>query len=94
MSEDGTSQTLQARLRSFLERHWLLIAIIALSIIVRSIPGWIHPGWGNDFGIYYGLTKQFAENPQWFQPYDGWGDSYQYFPMLYLITADAQGVDI
>lgn len=65
---------------------WLLI-ITGIAIIIRSLPAWINYAWGADFGIYYGLTARLIENPQIFTPYDGWGDSYSYFPVLYIISA-------
>lgn len=68
------------------ERIILLLVFIAATAI-RSIPGWMNAAWGSDFGIYYGITKDFAENPELFQPYDGWGVSYNYFPVLYVIVA-------
>ncbi len=68
------------------EKSVLLIVFIAATVI-RSIPGWMHAAWGNDFGIYYGITKDFAENPELFRPYTGWGASYNYFPVLYVIVA-------
>jgi hypothetical protein len=68
------------------ERIILLLVFIAATAI-RSIPGWMNAAWGSDFGIYYGITKDFAQNPQLFQPYDGWGVSYNYFPVLYVIVA-------
>lgn len=68
------------------EKSILLLVFIAATVI-RSIPGWMNAAWGNDFGIYYGITKDFSENPQLFRPYSGWGTSYNYFPVLYVIVA-------
>lgn len=65
---------------------WLLM-ITGIAIIIRSLPAWINYAWGADFGIYYGLTVRMVENPQIFTPYDGWGDSYSYFPVLYIVSA-------
>jgi len=67
--------------------HWYLLAVTLIAILVRSIPGWIYAAWGNDFGIYFSITEDFAQNPQLFRPYSGWGASYNYFPVLYMITA-------
>jgi hypothetical protein len=53
--------------------------------VIRSIPGWLNAAWGSDFGIYYGITKDFAENPELFRAYEGWGSSYNYFPVLYIL---------
>ncbi|UCG69171.1 MAG: hypothetical protein JSV09_15535 [Thermoplasmata archaeon] len=47
----------------------------------------MNAAWGSDFGIYYGITKDFAENPELFRPYSGWGSSYNYFPVLYVMVA-------
>jgi hypothetical protein len=65
---------------------WLLV-VTGVAIIIRSAPAWINYAWGADFGIYYGLTVRMIENPQIFTPYDGWGDSYSYFPVLYIVSA-------
>ena len=64
---------------------WVFI-VTAVAIIIRSIPAWTNAAWGCDFGIYYGLTRSFVENQALFNPYSGWGSSYQYFPVLYAIT--------
>lgn len=63
-----------------------LIIITLIAIIIRSIPALLNPAWGADFGIYYGLTNSFIETKELFNPYNGWGNSYQYFPVLYAIT--------
>ncbi len=45
----------------------------------------------------YGLTKSFVESGELYNPYYGWGSSYQYFPVLYAITGFAHwitGIDI
>jgi 4-amino-4-deoxy-L-arabinose transferase-like glycosyltransferase len=65
----------------------ILFLVFVAATIIRSIPGWMNAAWGSDFGIYYGITKDFAENPELFQPYDGWGVSYNSFPVLYVIVA-------
>ncbi|MFH1100816.1 MAG: hypothetical protein V1726_02110 [Methanobacteriota archaeon] len=64
---------------------WLLIITI-VAIILRSVPAWTHAAWGCDFGIYYGLANSFVENKELFSAYTGWGSSYQFFPVLYVIT--------
>ena len=79
--------------------HWIivLLAITALAIMLRSLPAWLNTAWGNDFGIYYGLTTQLIEGKSLLLNYDGWGSSYQYFPVLYIVTAAAHwisGIDI
>jgi len=75
---------------------WIII-VTAIAIIIRSIPAWINAAWGCDFGIYYGLTNSLVENQDLFNPYTGWGSSYQYFPVLYAITGGIHwltGVDV
>jgi len=84
---------------SFIARHWVfwLILITAFAIFLRSLPAWTNAAWGNDFGIYYGLTKEMVESSSLYNPYDGWGGSYQYFPVLYIITSFAHwitGLDV
>lgn len=72
----------------------LLVTIIA--ILLRSLPSILNAAWGVDFGIYYGLTNSFVETKSFINPYDGWGASYQYFPILYVITGIAHfitGID-
>ena len=70
---------------------WLLI-ISALAIIIRSIPAWIHGAWGCDFGIYFGITKDIAEQKILFPAYTGWGGSYNEFPILYLVNVFAHWI--
>jgi hypothetical protein len=71
-----------------LSRNWIfwLIIITALAIFIRSIPAWTNAAWGADFGIYYGLTNSLVKTGDLFNPYTGWGSSYQYFPVLYAVT--------
>jgi len=57
----------------------------------------MNTAWGCDFGIYYGLTNSFVKNQVLFNQYEGWGTSYQFFPMLYIITGTAHwitGIDV
>jgi len=75
---------------------WLII-ILAIAIFIRSIPAWTNAAWGGDFGIYYGLSKSFVETKELFNSYNGWGGSYQYFPVLYAVTGIAHwttGLDV
>lgn len=74
--------------REEMMRHWFfwLILITGVAILIRSIPAYVNAAWGNDFGIYYGLTNSFVKTKSIINPYNGWGDSYQYFPVLYMIT--------
>jgi hypothetical protein len=76
-----------------------LFLIFGLAYVIRGIPSWFNWGWGNDFGIYYGLSQALVDDPQLFKPYSGWGQTYHYFPMLYIITAGLHkitgvGVDV
>ncbi len=84
---------------SKLIKNWIfwLIIITFLAVIIRSIPAWTNAAWGCDFGIYYGLTNSLVNNQELFNPYYGWGGSYQYFPVLYAITGSAHwltGIDV
>ena len=75
---------------------WVIIITIA-AIIIRSLPAWLNAAWGCDFGIYLGLTKSFVESGVLYNQYYGWGESYQYFPVLYAITGFAHwitGIDV
>ena len=65
---------------------WLII-VTGIAIAIRSLPAWTYYAWGADFGIYYGLTSRLVENQQIFLAYDGWGSSYNYFPVLYFVSA-------
>ena len=82
-----------------LTRNWVfwLLLVTGIAIFIRSIPAWTNAAWGCDFGIYYGLTNSFVESGELFNSYIGWGNSYQYFPVLYAITGVAHwitGIDI
>ncbi|HEC93226.1 MAG TPA: hypothetical protein ENI51_09585, partial [Candidatus Atribacteria bacterium] len=65
----------------------ILLLILSLAIILRSIPVWTNYTWGADFGIYYGITSRLITNQQIYVPYDGWGGTYNYFPILYIVSA-------
>ena len=75
------------RLR-MLYKNWTfhLSIVTSIAIILRCLPGWTYPAWGNDFGIYYGITNTLVESGELFGQYLGWGQSYQYFPVLYAVT--------
>jgi len=80
-------------------KNWFfwLIVITVTAIIMRSLPAWTNAAWGCDFGIYYGLTNSLVDSQELFNPYYGWGGSYQYFPVLYAITGAAHwitGIDV
>ncbi|UCF11982.1 MAG: hypothetical protein JSW06_08060 [Thermoplasmatales archaeon] len=80
-------------------KNWFfwLIVITVTAIIMRSLPAWTNAAWGCDFGIYYGLTNSLVDSQELFNPYYGWGGSYQYFPVLYAITGVAHwitGIDV
>lgn len=86
------------RIRELIGNH-IFQSVIAtiLAIVIRSIPAWTYKAWGDDFGIYYGLTNSFIETQKLFPNYTGWGNSYQYFPMIYLVTVVAHyltGLDV
>ena len=67
--------------------YFWLIVVTGLAIGVRSIPAWTNAAWGGDFGIYYGLTSRMIESQQLIIPYNGWGGMYNFFPVLYVISA-------
>lgn len=67
--------------------YFWLILVTVLAIGVRSIPAWTNAAWGGDFGIYYGLTSRMVQSQQLFIPYNGWGGMYNFFPVLYVISA-------
>ena len=80
-------------------KSWVfwLIVVTGIAIILRSLPAWTNAAWGNDFGIYYGLTNSFVESGELINDYVGWGSSYQYFPVLYTVTGIAHwitGIDV
>jgi len=82
-----------------LSRNWVfwLILITGFAIFIRSIPAWTHAAWGCDFGIYYGQTLKFVETWEVYNPHLGWGSSYEYFPVLYIVTGffhKLTGIDI
>ena len=64
---------------------WILV-ITLIAIIIRSIPAWTNEAWGSDFGIYFGLTKDLIKTGELYNPYYGWGSSYNFFPVLYSIS--------
>ena len=78
----------QSTKMSLLIHHWLfwLMIITFIGIFLRMLPSLLNAAWGVDFGIYYGLTNSFIETKEFINFYDGWGSSYQYFPVLYTIT--------
>jgi len=82
-----------------LPRNWIfwLLIVTAIAIIIRSIPAWTNVAWGSDFGIYFGLAKDFVKSGELYNPYYGWGSSYNYFPVLYSISGFAHwitGIDL
>jgi hypothetical protein len=70
---------------------WLFI-ITGIAIFLRVLPAFLNPAWGCDFGIYYGLTNTFERTGALFNQYYGWGDTYQYFPVLYAVTGAAHWI--
>lgn len=85
--------------RTLIQRYrwvFLLFIITFIAIFLRALPSLLNAAWGVDFGIYYGLTNSFVETKTLINPYNGWGASYQYFPVLYAITGFAHfitGID-
>lgn len=66
--------------------RFALLLILILAVSVRSLPAWLYPAWGGDLGIYYGIASRILESKEIFVDYNGWGSSYNYFPVLYLIS--------
>src|SRR3972149_2153157 len=66
-----------------------LLLLVTAAIAVREAPGWQNAAWGNDFGIYLGITERMLDTGELFPAYDGWGTSYQFFPTFYLVSAAA-----
>ncbi|HKZ49307.1 MAG TPA: hypothetical protein VJ397_11055 [Thermoplasmata archaeon] len=66
-----------------------LLLLVTAAIAVREAPGWQNAAWGNDFGIYLGITERMLDTGELFPAYDGWGTSYQFFPTFYLLSASA-----
>ncbi len=62
-----------------------LFIVIVFAFLLRSIPAWTNAAWGNDIGVYYGLTNSFVKYGTIFNTYEGWGGSYEYFPILYIL---------
>ncbi|MBI5001318.1 MAG: glycosyltransferase family 39 protein [Euryarchaeota archaeon] len=89
MSNIGDSLIrVRRRLSKVSRQTWFLLGIIVVFAVgIRSIPAYIYPAWGSDLGIYYSLTNSFINTGEIFSNYSGWGESYQYFPVLYVITA-------
>lgn len=84
---------------SIVAKHWFfwLFIITAIAIIMRLLPSLLNAAWGVDFGIYYGLTNSFLDTKLLINSYDGWGGTYQFFPLLYVITGIAHwltGIEI
>lgn len=89
---------ISSKIRNLLKNwvFWLFI-VTSIAIIIRSIPGWINVAWGSDFGIYFGLAKDFVKTGELYNPYYGWGSSYNYFPVLYSVSGFAHwitGIDL
>jgi hypothetical protein len=84
------TRKLNSKIRA-LGNNWVLwlILVTGIAIFIRSLPALLNAAWGCDFGIYYGLTNSFVENKVLFNSYNGWGSTYQYFPVLYAITGIA-----
>jgi hypothetical protein len=67
----------------------LLLLIFIFGLAIRAYPGMANAAWGNDFGTYYGLTEKVMDDPALFPEYDGWGSGYNYFPVLFHVSAGA-----
>src|SRR4030042_7085134 len=84
---------MKLKIRNLVHQGWfLLILITGIAILIRAWPALTNAAWGCDFGIYYGLTNTFVQTKELFNPYHGWGSSYQYFPILYVVTGIAHWI--
>ncbi|MCD6411084.1 MAG: hypothetical protein J7L20_01455 [Thermoplasmata archaeon] len=84
-------------MRFFRNHRFILFFIVLFAIFLRSLPAWLYPAWGGDLGIYFGIASRILETKSIFVDYDGWGSSYNYFPMLYLISLSVHlitGIDL
>ena len=84
---DRNDTSIAGTLFMFMKTHTMLMLaiIVTMAFLFRSIPAWTNAAWGNDIGVYYGLTNSFVKYGTIFNTYDGWGGSYNYFPVLYVI---------
>lgn len=60
--------------------------VLSVAVLLRALPLFQFQAWGIDFGIHSGLAQTFVDTGEPFPTYNGWGASYQYFPLLYWIT--------
>ncbi len=75
----------------------LLAGIVVLAVFVRLTLLAGSAAWGVDLGIYLGLAEEYDRTGQPFPAYDGWGSSYNGFPVLPILvtwTHDLTGVPI
>ncbi|HEX17128.1 MAG TPA: hypothetical protein ENG60_01755 [Thermoplasmatales archaeon] len=68
------------------DHRFVLLLILITAIFFRSIPVITNTAWGFDLGIYYGIALRMISEEELFIDYDGWGSSYQYFPVLYILS--------
>jgi len=68
--------------------QWLLLVVIIVGVAIRVAPNISYWIWGNDFGIYYYLSRSYVSLNSWIAPPSSpWGiDGYQYFPVTYAIV--------
>jgi len=67
---------------------WFPLVVVIVGVGIRIAPNIIYFVWGNDFGIYYYLSKSYFNLNSLISPRSSpWGiDGYQYFPITYLIV--------
>jgi hypothetical protein len=84
----GWAARAKGRLTKVFYSDWLPLGlVVCLAIAIRSIPVWLHAAWGSDLGIYYSLTSSLVDGGTLSPSYSGWGESYEGFPTLYVISA-------
>ena len=60
--EKNMKEMLKDKLKN-IHKSWIfwILVVTLIAIIIRSIPAWTNEAWGSDFGIYFGLTKDFVK---------------------------------
>jgi hypothetical protein len=68
--------------------EWFPLVVVIVGVGIRIAPNIFYFVWGNDFGIYYYLSRSYFNlNSLISPPSSPWGiDGYQYFPITYLIV--------
>jgi len=75
-------------MRGIRNEKWLILSLVIAGTGIRLIPNVTYWIWGNDFGIYYYLSRSYLNIRSWINPpASPWGiDGYQYFPVTYVMV--------